>query len=423
MGEGAPDMLAPWLELRQGGRLETHFQPIVSLRDGATVAYEALTRASDRSGAPIAADALFRAALAAGRQVEADIHALRSAFRRARGALPAGSLLFVNVSLATVIRYGARTPPAGLAPWLVVELTEREEVGEEQEARLQAAVRALRAAGYRVAMDDCGAGYSGLRRLVGLRPDYAKIDMSLVRGIDADAAKAALVQAMARFAERAGIRLIAEGVETESERDTLYELGVTMAQGFLFGRPAPTFAPARRAAATAAGHDPDPGPEAALAAVLHLCATASADLARGVHLDDAIVLACQRAIAADACLIRRLEDGMLVPTASIGSQPPGVVALGDVAISAHAARDRAVRWCQDAALEYGVTDPRYASAVAAPIVTDGRLWGVLAAGYSEPQRVRSRAVDLVAGLAALAGVILQASESGPDAPPRPAPSR
>ena len=93
-----------------------------------------------------------------------------------------------------------------------------------------------------VAVDDAGAGFASLRHIIELRPRYVKLDLQLVRGIDGDPARQAMIAGMVYFARDTGCLLIAEGVQTAAERDTLLRLGVPFGQGFLFGHPAPASA-------------------------------------------------------------------------------------------------------------------------------------------------------------------------------------
>jgi EAL domain-containing protein (putative c-di-GMP-specific phosphodiesterase class I) len=97
-------------------------------------------------------------------------------------------------------------------------------------------------------VDDAGAGYAGLRHILELQPAFAKLDISLVRGIDTDEVRQAMAAGLQYFGLRTGCQLIAEGVEREAEVETLRNLGVELAQGFLFGEPA-------------AAEDVAPGPE------------------------------------------------------------------------------------------------------------------------------------------------------------------
>ena len=99
--------------------------------------------------------------------------------------------------------------------------------------------RPIRTAGTKLFVDDAGAGYAGLTHILALEPDVVKLDISLVRSIDRDPARQALVSGMKFFAKHTGTTLLAEGVETRAEAATLRELGVDLGQGYLFGEPAP----------------------------------------------------------------------------------------------------------------------------------------------------------------------------------------
>jgi len=120
---------------------------------------------------------------------------------------------------------------------VVVELTERSPIVDYEEAR--ARLSELRALGARLAIDDVGSGFSGLAHVVELSPDLLKFDRSLVRGIDADEHRSALVARLTSYAEEVGMEVVAEGIETLAELDCLRELGVGTGQGFLLGRPGP----------------------------------------------------------------------------------------------------------------------------------------------------------------------------------------
>jgi EAL domain-containing protein (putative c-di-GMP-specific phosphodiesterase class I) len=129
---------------------------------------------------------------------------------------------------------------------IVIEITERSAIDDYALAR--AALESM-AGRVEVAVDDAGAGFASLRHIIELRPRYVKLDMQLVRGVEADPARQALIAGMVYFARQSGCLLVAEGIETEPERETLRRIGVPFGQGFLFGHPAP----ARRWASSAAG--------------------------------------------------------------------------------------------------------------------------------------------------------------------------
>jgi EAL domain-containing protein (putative c-di-GMP-specific phosphodiesterase class I) len=118
---------------------------------------------------------------------------------------------------------------------LILELTENSLL--ENTAGTHAEISRLLAAGVQFAVDDMGAGYSGLRQITTVRPTYLKLDRSLISGIDTDPDRGALVSAMLGYARQTGGQLVAEGVETEAELETLIQLGVELVQGFYLARP------------------------------------------------------------------------------------------------------------------------------------------------------------------------------------------
>ncbi len=119
---------------------------------------------------------------------------------------------------------------------VVIEITEHVEIGDYES--LGHALDLVRGK-VRLAVDDAGAGYAGLRHILELRPQFVKLDLSLVRNVDTDPARRAMVAGMAHFAHDSGCELIAEGIETEGELAELVRLGVAYGQGYLFGKPSP----------------------------------------------------------------------------------------------------------------------------------------------------------------------------------------
>ncbi len=211
-------------------------QPIVDLRTGSIHAYEALARlGAAGAGSPLQ---WFSLADEFGERDALERACLRSALELF-AARPAGMRISVNLSAPVLLdRRTLRIldRPADLSG-LIIEVTEEALV--QSDAQLRAAMDPLRARGARLAVDDVGAGYSGLRQLTTVHPSYLKLDRSLVSGIDEDSERAALVSALVGYAERVGSLLVAEGIETYSELQTLLELGAPLAQGFYLGRPAP----------------------------------------------------------------------------------------------------------------------------------------------------------------------------------------
>jgi EAL domain-containing protein (putative c-di-GMP-specific phosphodiesterase class I)/CheY-like chemotaxis protein len=210
------------------------YQRVVDVSTLATVGYEALARfPTQHEHGP---SGWFSDAFAVGRGVELEWLAVMQ-------ALPfldecADGFLALNMSPATVLGLPADvlcdTIPGSR---LVIELTEH--VPIEDYAALGRALRGLRDCGVRLAADDVGAGYAGFRHLVALEPDIIKLDISLVSGIDRSRGQRALARALVAFSVDVGAVVIAEGVETLAELDTLRELGVPWAQGYHLGRPEP----------------------------------------------------------------------------------------------------------------------------------------------------------------------------------------
>jgi EAL domain-containing protein (putative c-di-GMP-specific phosphodiesterase class I) len=226
-----------------GGGLRILFQPIVDLRTGAIHGYEALARGPAGSAVE-GAERLFAAADRAGvRGWLVDLCVLR-ALESAAALLGPTARLFLNVDLEALPRLLRPEGPLGpgaaaggiAAPRVVVEVSEQKPLGDTR--RIGQLLETVRRYGYSLAMDDFGAAYSGYRQLLALEPEYIKLDLSLVRGIDGDRRRATLVDGLARYGRAFGVRLVAEGVETPAELRALRELGVPYGQGYLFAPPA-----------------------------------------------------------------------------------------------------------------------------------------------------------------------------------------
>ncbi|MGA3123123.1 MAG: EAL domain-containing protein [Polyangiaceae bacterium] len=217
------------------------YQPIVAIGPRRVIAYEALVR-TDEPTLQRPVD-LFDAAARLGRLHEVG-RSIRSRVAADASALPDGVLLFVNVhpdDLNDFDLFAASSPLSEIASRVVLELTERAPL--EHVEGLQARTKRLRELGFRIAVDDLGAGYAGLSSFTLLEPDYMKLDASLIRSIDTSVQKRSIVRAMLQLATRdLGVMVISEAVETTHERDTLVALGAEMLQGFLFARPGRGFA-------------------------------------------------------------------------------------------------------------------------------------------------------------------------------------
>ena len=208
------------------------YQPIVELETGAVVGYEALTRFSDGTRP----DRRFADAAAVGLGFELEVATLQAALAGAE-ALPPDRWLNLNVSPGLLLEASRlrRLVRKRERP-LVLEVTEH--VAIDDYAAFRSSVGSL-GPRLRYAVDDAGAGYASFRHILELRPDYVKLDIGLVHRIDHDEVRQALVAGIVYFARRSGCRLVAEGIETDAERQLLQDLGVELGQGYLLGRPAP----------------------------------------------------------------------------------------------------------------------------------------------------------------------------------------
>ncbi len=219
------------------------YQPIVDAKTGSLYGYEALLRSEEPSlphpGAIIDAaqrlGALSRLGRAVRTRVASDI----------AGANPDWHI-FVNLHPSDLTDLEALEAHAGLelhASRVVLEITERAAL--ETVRDLGAKIADLRGRGYSLAVDDLGAGYSGLSSFVRLEPEFVKLDMSLVRDAHKSPVKAKLVRSITGMCRDMGTIVVAEGIETIEERDALTDLGCDLLQGFYFGRPSRPFVAAR----------------------------------------------------------------------------------------------------------------------------------------------------------------------------------
>jgi EAL domain-containing protein (putative c-di-GMP-specific phosphodiesterase class I) len=221
------------------------FQPIVDPSEGRAFGYEALVR----SGAKALSrpDELFSAAERLGRVQELGRVIRKLAAQQLDGS-PSLENLFVNLHASDLLDpelYRAEAPLTVHAPRVVLEITERRSL--DGVADLRERLKELRALGYRIAVDDLGAGYAGLSCFNVLEPEIVKLDMSLIRHIDTSPRKRLLVETMVRVCVRElRTQLVCEGVETTGERDVLLQIGVPLLQGYLFGRPARELSPPER---------------------------------------------------------------------------------------------------------------------------------------------------------------------------------
>lgn len=213
----------------RSGAFHPVFQPIVELANGQVVGYEALTRFAD--GEP--PYSRFSAAWGIGSGAELELATLERSVCVAK-SLPAGRWLSVNLSPRLLnhldeirgILDQANRP-------LVLEITEHELISDYPAVR--EALQKLSPA--RISVDDAGAGFTNFAHIVDLQADFVKLDIGLVRGVDTDLARQAMIVALCHFAKNTDCHLIAEGVETRDEARTVKSLGVEFGQGYWYGRP------------------------------------------------------------------------------------------------------------------------------------------------------------------------------------------
>jgi EAL domain-containing protein (putative c-di-GMP-specific phosphodiesterase class I) len=216
--------------------LRLALQPIASAETSEIFAYESLMRSS------LPALPHPGAVLAAAEQ-HGFLEAVSEVVVKRAAAwleqMPSGPLLFINLHPDELSdAEGIERRLQRLAPWadrVVLEITERSRL--QSIHRWEEAVKRITDAGFAIAVDDLGAGYSSLSVLAELQPSFVKVDMSIVRNVHADPRKRRLVDLLCRFADATGARLVAEGVETADEAEALRQCGAHLLQGYFFGRP------------------------------------------------------------------------------------------------------------------------------------------------------------------------------------------
>lgn len=211
-------------------------QPIVDLKRGIVVGYETLARFSLASG-PAAPDRVFAVASAMGRGPELDALVIERALELA-STKPRNCFLTINVDpnhLASE-EVGDVIRQHGDLGGIIFELTEHNRA--EDLSLVKLCTERLRRSGAMIAIDDAGAGHSGLKQIVEIAPQFIKVDRELVAGIDTNESKRVLLQLLGDLAERLDAWVLAEGIETTAELDALAKLGIPLGQGYLLGRPA-----------------------------------------------------------------------------------------------------------------------------------------------------------------------------------------
>jgi EAL domain-containing protein (putative c-di-GMP-specific phosphodiesterase class I) len=211
------------------------FQPIVNAREQTLFGYEALLRSNEPAlpnpGAVLdAAERLDR--------LPALFRTMRERSCEVLAAGPRPWLLFLNLhprDLNDMSLLEPNTLARANAKHIVLEVTERATL--DHVVNIRERIASLRDVGYRIAIDDLGAGYAGLNSFAALEPEFVKFDMALIRDIHLSHVKQRLMRVMTDLCHDMGIRVVAEGIETVEERDVVLELGCDLLQGYRFGRP------------------------------------------------------------------------------------------------------------------------------------------------------------------------------------------
>ncbi len=209
------------------------FQPIVSIDTGMPVAHEALCRFTPLPYRP--PNLWFDDAATVGLLAPLECAAIRAALA-ALPLMPPSTYLSVNASPLTILTGDVLDCLRDIDfARVVVEVTEHSHFGDLNDLKYQ--VDRLRETGVRIAIDDVGAGYSGLQQIANLAPDILKMDISLTRSCDTDATRQSVVRSIVALADNIGARVVAEGIETPSEAQALADFGVTLGQGWHYSKP------------------------------------------------------------------------------------------------------------------------------------------------------------------------------------------
>ncbi|UCG11889.1 MAG: EAL domain-containing protein [Deltaproteobacteria bacterium] len=221
-------------------KIRTVYQPIVDLHHKEVIGYEALSRGLETGFE--SPDYLFKVASEADAVWRLE-RLCRSRALEGASQLEQGKLLFLNVEPGAIYDPAFLSPETltqmaavGLSPErVVIELTEHTDVKDFQDFRRT--LQSFKRLGFKVAIDDVGSGYAGLKSIAELRPDFIKMDMSLARDLHLDQVKQELVTTFAQFSERIGVKMILEGIESVDELKAVKRVGVRFAQGYHFALP------------------------------------------------------------------------------------------------------------------------------------------------------------------------------------------
>ncbi len=234
-------------EIIMSESIETHFQPIVNLSDGSIFAYEALTRGP--KGSPMESPLmLFTIAEKANLTFELDRLCRKKAIQNAKG-LDKSQKVFVNTFPTTMhdpefkgdVLQDLLNQSGLTGPNIVFEITERFAI--ENYALFQREQAYYSSLGFGLAVDDIGTGYGSLEAIANLKPEYVKVDISIVRDIHQSNVKQELMKAVIDIGRKVRAKILAEGIETQEELNVVRALGCDFGQGYRLARPSPSLLP------------------------------------------------------------------------------------------------------------------------------------------------------------------------------------
>ncbi|RDW19403.1 EAL domain-containing protein [Oceanobacillus chungangensis] len=231
-------------------KITTVFQPIVSLQDGSTIGFEVLNRPESTNQFPTT-DTFYDYVASSNYVFQVERCIREVAFEKYREQVNTNleyinQLVFLNIQpqVLTDRNYQSGITLELLAKHnlspsqIVLEITEKEAINNYNQ--FERVIENYREQGFRIAVDDAGTGYNSLQTLVHLKPEFIKIDRSLIRQIESHSEKRNIVELLVEFACKTNTKVIAEGIESSSELACIKQLGIHMGQGYALGKPKPT---------------------------------------------------------------------------------------------------------------------------------------------------------------------------------------
>lgn len=413
-----------WSQWSATKHIRAVYQPIVSLRDGSVFAFEGLSRPYHTSGSAVDVSLLIASAETHQQLLIFDSVAFSAVLDQV-GRLPYDPRhrFFINIlpqSLKNPWEFlrQIQAHPLIKPQQLVLEISERETIDGGDE-RLQEYLEPFRALGVCIALDDLGSGYSGLNRLVALKPDFAKIDLSLVRDVDRNSIKLALLESTAAFAAKTGaIALIAEGIETLAELYTLKEIGIDYGQGYLLGKPLDHLESALPPSRFAVGHQPRLSPQVKLDTLLTSLHRMVQGLARGEGRYSHLLALAKRLSGADVAALYKAEPaGLRYFASTVLLTEPEKAAFNrtlDPAKSSiyQSMLNRRPAVFQNAAERPGPWAAQFGleSRLVVPVCDNTGCWGMLHLGFYQPDQIRPDLIQMSEGIASLFALALNFAE-------------